>query len=292
MRKVFDTMVRNSLTVITLLAAVNLSIASATEAGRVNVAVLKKPPVIQGFHGLAVQHAQIPLQPARNVMLPKGAVPAGHNSLTSPAVPPSYTALESKTLPGSRELSGEGPQSPSQNGEDQNVSEKSNSAEAETAGSAQIFLLAAALCSALAGTTVVLYVISKRSYQKEEAKTVSAEVKEAARLKEPMPARAERKSVEQLDVSVAEETVPEEPAVELAQRFQRGQGEMQLLLNMQARESGEAPAARLLQIIPQTAGKEKTRKGTKRLGVGKGEAELLARLQHYGVSTNHPQRML
>ena len=269
MSNVFCISAGNFMRVVVLLAAASLGIANAGEPGRPVVNTAKPLPSGQKGGGLAA------VKPS-----------------TPPAVSVPYAALKRETLPGLRELSGEFARGQTQKNDDRNISERDNSAEAGNDGSAQVFLLAAALCAALAGTTVVLYVISKRPNQKEEINTVSSEVNEEIPVREAVPAVIEQKPVVQKDFSVVEEPAAADPAVELARRFQRGRGEMQLLLNMQTRDNEEAPVVQLLQIAPQTAAKGKNRKSAKKIDIGKGEAELLTRLHQFGASANHPQRML
>ena len=167
-----------------------------------------------------------------------------------------------------------------------------NSAEAENSGAAQIFLVLAALCTALAGTAVILYLISKRAPQKEETKVISSEIRQEVQpgLSAPLP--SEKKSVEQVDVYVNEEPVEEDAAAELAQRYQRGQGEMQLLFSIQAHENKKSPLANLIHTSSSPKAKGKTKKRAKKFGLGKTEVELLMRLQKCGTSSNHLQRML
>ncbi len=167
-----------------------------------------------------------------------------------------------------------------------------NSVETENSGAAQIFLVLAALCTALAGTAVILYLISKRAPQKEETKVISPEIKQEVQPEVSVSLPPEEKPVEQVDVYVNEEPVEEDAAVELAQRYQRGQGEMQLLFSIQARENEKTPLANLIHTSSSPKAMGNTRKLAKKFGLGKSEAELLMRLHKCGTSSNHLQRML
>jgi hypothetical protein len=167
-----------------------------------------------------------------------------------------------------------------------------NSAESENSGSAQIFLLLVALCTALAGTAVILYVISKRTPQKEEIKVISPEIKQELQPQVPMPPPHEEKHVEEVDSFVYEEPKEEDAAVELAQRFQRGQGEMQLLFSIQAHENDESLRVNLIHTSSSPKTKRNAKKLSKNFGLGKSEVELLRRLEKCGTSANQSQRML
>jgi len=166
--------------------------------------------------------------------------------------------------------------------------------EPENTGSAQVFLVIVALCAALAGTAVVLYVIAKRSPGKEiVTEAIQANIQKA-RPQMTAPLRPETVQLEKSDAGVQlEETTEEEnPVVELAQRYQRGQGEMQLLFSIQAHETDETPLANLLHASPSSKVRGKTVKLAKEIGLGKSEVDLLLRLQKCGASADHSVRIL
>ena len=167
-----------------------------------------------------------------------------------------------------------------------------NTAEAENSGSAQIFLVLVALCSALAGTAVILYLISKSAPQKEAAKNVSPEITQNVQPQVPMPLPPEEKPAEVVDSLIDEEPNEEDAAVELAQRYQRGQGEMQLLFSIRAHENEGAQIASLLSTPSSPKSKGNAKRLAKKIGLGKSEVELLVRLQKYGTAGNRSERIL
>ncbi len=169
-----------------------------------------------------------------------------------------------------------------------------SNADVENSGSAQIFLILAAFCSALAGTAVILYLVSKRVPQKEETNVGSQEIKQEVQPQAAAPLLFEEKPAEQVDVEVSlnEEPAEENAAVELAQRYHRGQGEMQLLFSLQSHENEKAPITQLLHTssLNRTDGSRK--KLAKKLGLGNGELDLLVRLQKTRKASHQSQRML
>ena len=160
-------------------------------------------------------------------------------------------------------------------------SSESRKAEPENSESAQIFLVLVALCTALAGTAVILYVISKRSSQNDGMKPAAKEFGQKVRPQVPVPLANETKPAEKsgADVQYEEEMEEENAVVELAQRYRRGQGEMQLLFSIQGHESEQAPLANLLQLSSSSKAKSKTKRLAKKIGLRKSEVDLLMRLQ-------------
>ena len=162
----------------------------------------------------------------------------------------------------------------------------------ESAGSAGVFLILVALCMASVGTAAVLYLISKRASHKIEARPVRPAVIEQPQRHQLIPLIPERKPLERIGTFVSDADEKESAVVEMAQRYQRGQGEMQLLFNLQAHENDEASLANFIPTFSLPKARENMKKRAKKIGLGKGEVELLMRLQKYSSSANHTQRML
>ncbi len=166
---------------------------------------------------------------------------------------------------------------------------EAGNAEAENTGNAQIFLVLIALCSALAGTAVILYVISKRTPQTEKGKPPTQEARQE--VQQQLPSALQAQPTPEETIAHLEETEEEDSVIELAQRFQRGQGEMQLLFSIQAHETEEAPLSSFIDVTTAKA-KGGAKRTAKKPGLGRSEAELLMRLQRCGTSAHHPQRIL
>ena len=163
----------------------------------------------------------------------------------------------------------------------------------QKSGTSGVMLVMIALCAALTGTAGVLYVISKRVHHTTGSKPVRQEVRQKPAAHELPYLIPERKQPARLDSILSE--VPEEKAdevVELAQRFQRGQGEMQLMFDLQSHREESVPMARLITAGSPAKAKGGRKKLAGKLGAGKGEAELLIRLQKFQSSAHHAQRML
>ncbi len=287
-----------------------LSTADAAEMPQTKPGVAKVLSVPQKNPGPVIQSAGQGRTPAtaKGVQLkptPGSAVPLPYNTLQRETFPESQgsSRMPLYGVNPAETVTGESTDNTSRGGSPQKVEKNelnaavpsatdSNSAETENSGAAQIFLVLTALCTALAGTAVILYVISKRAPQREETKVISPESKQEVQLEVSVPMPPEEKPAEQFDVYVNEEPVEEDVAVELAQRYQRGQGEMQLLFSIQALENEKAPLANLIQTSSSPKAVGNTKKLAKKFGLGKSEVELLMRLQKCGTSSNHLQRML
>jgi len=167
-------------------------------------------------------------------------------------------------------------------------------AEPESSESAQIILVLVALCAAFGGTAVILYLISKRSPRKDEMRTAARSLGHETQPQETAPMSIETRPTDKPGASSqAEEITEEEDAVvELAQRYRRGQGEMQLIFSMQAHENDEAPLANLLQASTRSKAKGNTKRLAKKFGLRKNEVDLLLRLQKCSDSANHSLRIL
>jgi hypothetical protein len=204
--------------------------------------------------------------------------------IPSPAPPPPFSALQREMFPESQNASSLHPA----------ASSVSDAAEAEDSGSAQIFLVIVALCAALAGTAVILYLIANRSPQKEIVKDATQALSQKVQPQMIAPLSLETVPLEKSEAGVQYEVTTEEgnAVIELAQRYQRGQGEMQLLFSIQAHETDEAPLTNLLHTSPSSKVKGKTIKRAKEIGLGKTEVDLLLRLQKCGTSANHSVRIL
>ncbi len=162
----------------------------------------------------------------------------------------------------------------------------------ESDGNAGVFLILVALCAAFAGTAAVLYMLSKRAPHRIETKAARPVVPEHPQRRDSVYLAPERKPLERVGTFVDEADEKEHAVVDLAQRYQRGQGEMQLLFSLQAHENGEVPFANLINTSSSPKAKGNVKKHAKKFGLGRGEVDLLRRLQKCSTSATHTQRML
>jgi len=159
-------------------------------------------------------------------------------------------------------------------------------------GSSAVLLGLVAVCIALAGTAAVLYVISKRAPQRNEPRVVRLEETQQPTLQVREFVTPNQKQLE--EISILPNDLPEESnaVVELAQRFQRGQGEMQLIIDLQTHKEEKTSRTKLINTPHLSRVMGAKRKAAKKTGLGRGEVDLLDRLQKFQSSANHAQRML
>ncbi|HTX18026.1 MAG TPA: hypothetical protein VMG34_05125 [Bacteroidota bacterium] len=157
----------------------------------------------------------------------------------------------------------------------------------EGQGSSAFFLLFVAVAIALTGTALVLKMIPKRP-----ARRPAETQQPPAVTRRPILAQAGEKQVDHIEPVPGDLSAEEEGAVELAQRFQRGQGEMQLVIDLQARRESARAAAPPISLSPRRKETRRRTKHVRRPAVGKGETDLLSHLQRFQSTASHLQRML
>lgn len=155
---------------------------------------------------------------------------------------------------------------------------------------ATIVLAAIAVCIALGGTLAIMVLVSKRSGQKAGGNNSRIQVEPALPLPVQTPAFVANEAVQRDEETLFDFREEEENAIDLAQRFHRGQGELNLAFNLQSRRKVHSTIEKLMHS--RSIGNPNRRKKllAKRLGIGNGEVELalkFKKLRHSQRSKSH-----
>ena len=159
-------------------------------------------------------------------------------------------------------------------------------------GSSALFLVIVAVAIAFAGTASVLYMISRRPTRMHETHQPLPAAREQHQALRPVLAQAGEKPVDHVEPVPGDLSAEEEGVMELAQRFRRGQGEMQLVVDLQTRKEADRGEIPLISSSLRRQEGTKRDKRARRPAFGKGEMDLLSRLRKYQSSASNAQRML
>jgi hypothetical protein len=161
---------------------------------------------------------------------------------------------------------------------------KSDESESHSTTLAAMFLVVIAVCIALGGTFAVLFLASRQSGRKVEKIEEDIQDEPGQRTSLLIPVNDAKESVQPKEESSFDCLEEEESAIELAQRFHRGQGEMKFALNLQSRGKEHSRIEKL--VHSRSFGKLNGNKKrlAKRFGIGNGEVDLAFRLQKFQSS--------